>query len=81
MNQDCNVVPERSLTRSPGLILTLALALLPSAFLAGTPDVSAQAPAQPTSGQQVVLVTGSTSGLGREVALRLGAMGLSLIHI
>ena len=79
MNQDCNVVPERSLTRSPGLMLTLALALLPSAFLAGTPDVSAQAPAQPTSGQQVVLVTGSTSGLGREVALRLGAMGWHVI--
>ena len=51
MNQDCHVVPERSLTRSPGLMLVLALALLPSAFLAGAPEVSAQAPAQPTSGQ------------------------------
>ena len=79
MNQDPNVAPERSLARSPGLMLTLALALLPSAFLAGTPDVNAQEPAQPTPGQQVVLVTGSTSGLGREVALRLGAMGWHVI--
>ena len=74
MNQDCHVVPERSLTRSAGIMLTLALALLPSAFLANTLEVRAQEP-----GQQVVLVTGSTSGLGREVALRLGAMGWHVI--
>ncbi|HCK89911.1 MAG TPA: 3-oxoacyl-ACP reductase [Gemmatimonadetes bacterium] len=55
-------------------MLTLALALLPSAFLANTLEVRAQEP-----GQQVVLVTGSTSGLGREVALRLGAMGWHVI--
>ena len=74
MNQDCHIVPERSLTRSEGIMLTLALALLPSAFLANTLEVRAQEP-----GQQVVLVTGSTSGLGREVALRLGAMGWHVI--
>ena len=74
MNQDCHIVPERSLTRSAGIMLTLALALLPSAFLANTLEVRAQEP-----GQQVVLVTGSTSGLGREVALRLGAMGWHVI--
>ena len=74
MNQDCHIVPERSPTRSAGIMLTLALALLPSAFLANTLEVRAQEP-----GQQVVLVTGSTSGLGREVALRLGAMGWHVI--
>ena len=74
MNQDCHIIPERSLTRSAGIMLTLALALLPSAFLANTLEVRAQEP-----GQQVVLVTGSTSGLGREVALRLGAMGWHVI--
>ena len=74
MNQDCHIVPERSLTRSAGIMLILALALLPSAFLANTLEVRAQEP-----GQQVVLVTGSTSGLGREVALRLGAMGWHVI--
>ena len=39
----------------------------------------AQAPAVPTPDQQVVLVTGSTSGLGREVALRLAARGAHVI--
>ena len=33
----------------------------------------------PTEGQQVALVTGSTSGLGREVALRLGHRGAHVI--
>ncbi|WP_419862308.1 SDR family NAD(P)-dependent oxidoreductase [Candidatus Palauibacter sp.] len=35
----------------------------------------AQATPAPAAGQKVVLVTGSTSGLGRELALRLGARG------
>ena len=39
----------------------------------------AQAPTRPAQGQQVVLVTGSTGGLGREVALRLGAQGAHVI--
>jgi NAD(P)-dependent dehydrogenase (short-subunit alcohol dehydrogenase family) len=33
----------------------------------------------PRPGQRVALVTGATSGLGREVALRLGAMGMHVI--
>lgn len=40
---------------------------------------SAQSPAAPAPGQQVVLVTGSTSGLGREVALRMAAAGAHVI--
>ena len=39
----------------------------------------AQAPARPGPGQRVVLVTGSTSGLGREVAKRLAADGAHVI--
>ena len=58
--------------------LALALAVVTSASLVVTPR-HAQAQATPSSGQQVVLVTGSTSGLGREVALRLGAMGFHVI--
>ncbi len=38
-------------------------------------DARAQGPAVPSSDQQVALVTGSTSGLGRELAMRLGARG------
>jgi len=33
----------------------------------------------PRPGQQVALVTGSTSGLGHELAIRLGAMGMHVI--
>ncbi len=39
----------------------------------------AQAPVVPAPDQQVALVTGSTSGLGRELALRLGARGHHVI--
>ncbi len=38
-----------------------------------------QEPVRAAVGQQVVLVTGSTSGLGREVALRMGALGAHVI--
>ncbi len=40
---------------------------------------SADAQSAPEPGQQVALVTGSTSGLGREVATRLGASGTHVI--
>lgn len=53
----------------------LALAaLLP--FAIPSHAVSAQ---MPEAGQEVALVTGSTDGLGREVALRLGASGMHVI--
>ena len=63
----------------PSLPFGLALAALSSALLVGVPSAEAQAPVRATPGQRVVLVTGSTSGLGREVALRLGAMGAHVI--
>ena len=59
---------------SPRMLrLAVLLAGLSCASLVSAPTVDAQS--SPRPGQQVVLVTGSTSGLGREVARRLGAMG------
>lgn len=48
------------------------------ATLSASTEATAQIP-EAREGQQVVLVTGSTDGLGREVALRLGAMGAHVI--
>ncbi len=54
----------------------LLVAVLFVAVWAGLPgNALAQAPAAPAPDQQVALVTGSTSGLGRELAFRLGARG------
>jgi NAD(P)-dependent dehydrogenase (short-subunit alcohol dehydrogenase family) len=69
-----NTPPASALRRST----RCAAALLVSVAWAAAPG-TAQAPATPTPGQQVVLVTGSTSGLGRKVALRLGAGGSHVI--
>ena len=55
------------------LRLGVLLAALTFAALVSPRAVDGQA--SPRPGQQVVLVTGSTSGLGREVARRLGALG------
>jgi len=55
----------------------LFLATVACASVVTTPSAYAQS--TPESGQQVALVTGSTSGLGREVALRLGAAGTHVI--
>ena len=49
-----------------------------AAFLIGS-IADAQPVARPRPGQQVVLVTGATSGLGREVAIRLAAGGAHVI--
>ncbi|MEE3184750.1 MAG: SDR family NAD(P)-dependent oxidoreductase, partial [Gemmatimonadota bacterium] len=55
----------------------LLLACLACAATVNAPAVDAQS--RPRPGQEVVLVTGSTSGLGREVARRLGATGAFVI--
>ena len=65
---------------SPSRLVLRSAVLL--AGLACTSAVSApagDAQSTPRPGQQVVLVTGSTSGLGREVARRLGATGAFVI--
>ena len=59
------------------LLLTL-VAQFAVLLLAVTPIAHAQ-PAQPASAAKVILITGSTDGLGREVALRLGAAGAHVI--
>ena len=59
---------------------TLPAALVTLISLA--PPLSAQQiapPAEALQGRQVVLVTGSTSGLGREVALAMGQRGAHVI--
>lgn len=57
----------------------LAAPLLVAVWAGFASHAFAQAPAVPASDQQVALVTGSTSGLGRELALRLGARGHHVI--
>ncbi|MFB3111840.1 MAG: SDR family NAD(P)-dependent oxidoreductase [Gemmatimonadales bacterium] len=73
MNQSRN-----SITR-PTAQIGLALAGLVVASLVTVPSARAQTPARPGPDQQVVLVTGSTGGLGREVARRLGSLGAHVI--
>jgi NAD(P)-dependent dehydrogenase (short-subunit alcohol dehydrogenase family) len=53
--------------------------LAATGIAAVTSLVAAQQPARPRPGQPVILVTGATSGLGREVALRLAAGGAHVI--
>ncbi len=52
-----------------------AAAVLISLWPASVAEAMAQEAPAPTPGQNVTLVTGATSGLGRELALRLGARG------
>ena len=59
--------------------LGLVPAILLAASLMTAPTADAQSPARPGPGQQVVLVTGSTGGLGREVARRLASAGAHVI--
>ena len=58
--------------------LRVALAVLAGVSLLA-PPAEAQTASRPTPGQQVVLVTGSTGGLGREVARRVAASGAHVI--
>jgi len=64
-----------SLTARAGFAAAIATAALlaPHPIIPGAAHAEATPEVQP--GQQVVLVTGATSGLGRELALRLGARG------
>ncbi len=59
--------------------LGFALAGLVGVSLVTVPTANAQSPGRPSPDQQVVLVTGSTSGLGREVARRLASLGARVI--
>ena len=59
----------------PGLVLAGVV----GAALVTTTASEAQAPARPAPDQQVALVTGSTGGLGREVARRIASGGAHVI--
>ncbi len=70
--------PDERTSPSPrALRLTVLLAGLLCASTVSAPTVDAQS--SPRPGQQVALVTGSTGGMGREIALRLGSMGAFVI--
>ncbi len=73
MNRSRNAIARRNAQ------LGLALAGLVGASLVTVPSANAQTPARPGPDQQVVLVTGSTGGLGREVARRLASRGAHVI--
>ena len=70
MNSSRRIVRQFTLVVLPFLALLVTNLLLPRQ---GT------AQSTPRLGQQVVLVTGSTGGLGREVALRMGSRGAHVI--
>jgi len=78
MDPNVSITVRKLLRVLRSVTMGLALAGVSSASLVVS-SLHAQAVATPAPGQQVVLVTGSTSGLGREVALRLGAMGVHVI--
>ena len=59
-------------------VVTMLVAAFLSASAVTAPAADAQV-STALSSQQVALVTGSTSGLGRELALRLGSMGTHVI--
>jgi NAD(P)-dependent dehydrogenase (short-subunit alcohol dehydrogenase family) len=61
------------------LLLAYLLAGLGCASLASPATAGGQSTARPSADQQVMLVTGSTSGLGREVARRLASQGAHVI--
>ena len=62
-----------------GRLTRLAAFAAVASFLTVGSSTEGMAQARPEPGQRVVLVTGATSGLGREVALRLAAGGAHVI--
>ena len=77
MDLSRSLTDEKASLSPRALRLAVLLAGLSYASAVSAPAVDAQSTPRP--GQQVVLVTGSTSGLGREVARRLGATGAFVI--
>jgi NAD(P)-dependent dehydrogenase (short-subunit alcohol dehydrogenase family) len=61
-----------------GLVVLVAVSASPASAQIVLPQPPAPSPAS-LEGRQVVLVTGSTSGLGREVALAMGERGAHVI--
>ena len=68
--------------QGPSSPLAHAVAVLVAGLMVASTLVAPAGEAQvsaPRPGQRVALVTGSTSGLGHELALRLGSMGMHVI--
>ena len=68
-------VREKGSDMATRFVRHLAAAVIGAALIAA----SGSAQTAPRPGQRVALVTGSTGGLGREVAVRLGATGMHVI--
>lgn len=65
--------------RGLALALVAAFTAVPDVGCAQQPAPAAASHAAPDTGRQVVLITGSTDGLGRELARRLAATGAHVI--
>ncbi len=78
MDPSNRATDERTSLSPRRLCLAVLAAGLTCALAMSAPGVDAQSSA-PRPGQEVVLVTGSTSGLGREVARRLASSGAFVI--
>ncbi len=63
----------------PPVTFALAVGALLLATTASAQSTPSATPDRPAAGQRVALVTGSTDGLGREVAMRLAGQGLHVI--
>jgi len=61
------------------LVRHAAMAVLLAVLIGAASDVSAQVPASAIEGRKIALVTGSTDGVGREVALGLASDGFHVI--
>jgi NAD(P)-dependent dehydrogenase (short-subunit alcohol dehydrogenase family) len=57
----------------------VCLTALSAAVLVAATDLRAQVPAADVQGREIILITGSTGGLGREVALQLAGPGTHII--
>ncbi len=80
MDRSRHVSTNNTSRARPSARLGTALALLAGVSLLAS-SASAQSASRPAPGQRVVLVTGSTSGLGQEVARRIASSGAHvLVH-
>ena len=78
MDRTTHVPVRRATSQHWTARLRMALAVVAGIWLLA-PPADAQTASRPAPGQQVVLVTGSTGGLGEEVARRVAASGAHVI--